>query len=415
MIYSQLYLQNKIKVPTVIGFLFILFIILIFLRIFSGFSPPTSAVKKNIRRLEITNLSASLATIYWQTDKKEVGWLLYGSLPKQMTKVALDERDIASKKIPYFNHYVTIRNLGENQQYFFTIVGDNKLITNINNAPFSFTTTSSAKTTRNLNPAYGRVLEPNNTPLVGAVVLLSFRDSVIASTLTKSSGEWLIPLNLENPKPSEKIKIEIISEDNQISSITTNLTQVSPLPQTVIIGKNYNFGEENNVLSASPGFKEEPVGKEIDIIYPKEKALIPGRMPIIKGTAPPNTTVFIVIKSPKTYSAKVKTDKDGIWSFVPPENLALGEHIVTITTKDKEGKDIAIERKFTIIATEGVDASVLGEATPPAATVTPYQQPTPTVIASPSPSPPTSGSNFIIPGIAGVSLLILGLGVILAF
>lgn len=413
MIYSQLYLQNKIKVPTVIGFLFIVFIILIFLRIFSGLSKPSSAVKKTIRRLEITNLSASSATVFWQTDKKETGWLLYGNLPKQMTAVALDERDITSKKIPYLNHYITIRNLDENQQYFFTIVSDNKLITDVNNAPFSFKTSPSAKTARNLNPAYGRVLKPNGTALEGAVVLLSFGDSPIASTLTKSTGEWLIPLNLKNPSASEKIKIEIISEGNQISSITTSLTQVSPLPQTVIIGKNYNFEEKTDVLSASSGFKEEV--REVDILYPKEKALIPGRMPLIKGTAPPNTTVFIVIKSPKNYSAKVKADKDGIWVFTPPENLALGEHTVTITTKDKEGKDIVIERKFTIIATEGVDASVLGEATPPAATITSYQQPTPTAITSPTPTPPTSGSNFIILGVAGVSFLILGLGVILAF
>jgi hypothetical protein len=331
-----------------------------------------------------------------------------------MGQVALDERDVASKKNPYLNHYVTIRGLDENKQYFFAVVSDNQLIMNSDKTPFSFTTSSSAASVRNLNPAYGRVLQANNTPLEGAVVLLSFEEGVFASTLTKSTGEWLIPLNLKNLSPSQKIKIEIISEDNQISTIATVLTKVSPVPQTVIIGKNYDFRQEDNVLSAT---SEGSIGerKDVDIIYPKEKALIPGRTPLIKGTAQPNTTVFIVIKSPKTYSAKVKTDDKGFWSFSPPEALSLGEHTVTATTKDKDGKDVVIERKFVIIGKEGVDASVLGEATP-SATFTPYQlTPTETAVATATPSPPTSGSNFFLPAVAGASLLILGLGVILAF
>ncbi len=98
MVYSKLYLENKIKIPTMVGFLFIIFITLIFLGISSRLSKSSSAIKTNIRRLEITNISPSSVTIFWQSDKKEVSWLIYGTSPKQMKSLAFDEREYCFKK-----------------------------------------------------------------------------------------------------------------------------------------------------------------------------------------------------------------------------------------------------------------------------------------------------------------------------
>lgn len=418
MIYSKFYLQNKTKIPTLVGFLSITFITLLLLRFFSVRPKPSSALKKSITRLEITNISASSATIFWQSEEKETGWLIYGSSPKQMNQLAFDERDIISKKNSYLTHYISIKGLEAGKKYFFAIVSDNKIITNLNNIPFNFTTLSHSPKTRGLNPAYGRIIKANNTPLEAAVVLLSTEGKVFASTLTKSTGEWLIPLNDKNLTSSSKIKIEVISEDNQTSTVTTNLNKISPLPQTIIIGKNYDFTQEDNILSATSSNSTIKEIDKVEIIYPKEKAIIPGRLPLIKGVAAPKTTVYIVIKSPKIYSARVITDDKGFWSFSPPEALSLGEHTVTVLAKDKEGKDVFIERKFYIIGNEGANVSVLGEATP-SATITPYQPlPTPTIPAitiSATPSPPTSGISFFLPVVAGLSFFILGLGVILAF
>ncbi len=125
-------------------------------------------------------------------------------------------------------------------------------------------------------------------------MLLGFEDEVFASTLTKSTGEWLIPLNYKKLSSSSKIKIEIISESNQISTIITNIDKISPLPKTVIIGKNYDFIQEDKVLSATSEISTTGEKKDVEIIYPKEDAVIPGRIPLIKGLAPPNSTVILL-------------------------------------------------------------------------------------------------------------------------
>ena len=416
MIYSQLYFKNKTKVPIFVAFLFILFILLIFLRIFSGNPQPSKAYSSKLKRLEITNISSSSVTIFWQSQEKEIGWVIYGETPQKINKIAFDDRDLPSKKNPYFNHYVTIRNLEEKKEYFFSIVSGNKIINKQDNKPFNFTTMLNNEIPKNLKPAYGRVFTVNNQPLVGGIVILSIGRKVVASTFTKSTGEWLIPFDFSNLNSSSKIVIEIISEDGKNSTINTNPDKISPLPQTVIIGKNYNFTQDENVLSATSNREES---NEIDIIYPKENAVIPGRIPLIKGVGLPDTMVLISIKSLKTYSVQVKTDKKGFWSFLPPKPLSLGEHIITMITKDKNGEDVIIERKFTIIGKEGSDEAILGEATPSSMLTSYPQSPTPTLqpvfTTNPSPSLPASGNNFILPILFGASLVILGLGTLLVF
>lgn len=422
MIYSKLYLKNKPKIPNIISFLLIFLIILIFVRIFSGLTQPSKAANIRLKRLEITNISASSATIFWQTEKKEVGWLIYGDSPTKINKIALDERDLPSQKKPHFYHYVTIRELKENKKYFFKIVSNNKLIGKKDDIPFDFIAHPKIEGEKKSNLGYGRVVKENNTPLEGAVVLLSLADKVIASTLTKLKGEWLIPLNFK-VNSSEKIKIEIISEDNQISTIYTDINKISPLPQTIIIGRNYDFTQENNVLSAaSPDKVKGESNFNFDIIYPKEKASIPGRTPIIKGSFFPETIIYITIKpkktiqSAKTYSAQIISDKKGFWSFSPSQPLSLGEYILTAIAKDKNGKELILERNFTVIGKEASNVDVLGEATPSATIV-----PSPTLLTpiptetTLSPTPPTSGIGFVLPALFGVSFFILGLGIILVF
>ncbi len=419
MTYSQLYLKKRGRVPAIAGFLFIIFIVLMFLKIFSNRAQPSKAVKEKVRRIGITNLSSSSVSIFWQTEQKEIGWLVYGTSPTKMNKIVFDERDTSSKRKPYLNHYVNIRGLEEKTQYFFAIVSNNKLIKNFDNKPFSFNTYSKLQISKKLGYAYGKVVQPNNRPLEEALVILSVDDKVFFSTLTKSTGEWLIPFDYKDIKPTQKIKIEVISEDNQISTVTSPVNKISPLPKTVVIGKNYDFTQEDNVLSAiiseDSSVREK---KDFDILYPKEEAIIPGRFPLIKGFGPAGTTIYIIIKSEKTYSTKVKVDNQGFWRLSPPEALNLGENRVILAAKNKEGKDVLIERKFFIIGNEGANVSVLGEATPSATTITPFQQtptPTETMLLTPTPSPPVSGNKFFLHVIAGISFFVLGLGVILAF
>jgi hypothetical protein len=78
MIYSELYLKEKIKLPTVIGFLLVIFITVIFSRFFLGLAGSSKALLKAAKRVEIVNLSPGQASIFWQTEEAESGWVAYG-------------------------------------------------------------------------------------------------------------------------------------------------------------------------------------------------------------------------------------------------------------------------------------------------------------------------------------------------
>src|SRR3989344_2499228 len=94
MIYSELYLKQKIKLPTIIGVLLVVFITVIFSRLFFGLTGSSKASFKVAKRVEIVNLSASQVSIFWQTEEAELGWVAYGEGKNQESKIALDEKDL---------------------------------------------------------------------------------------------------------------------------------------------------------------------------------------------------------------------------------------------------------------------------------------------------------------------------------
>ncbi|MBI5127620.1 fibronectin type III domain-containing protein [Candidatus Roizmanbacteria bacterium] len=427
MIYSDLYIGQKRKIPTLIGVLLILFIVGFFLTLTNKSALPSRASKSNLKRIEVANLNPIQVSIYWQSQDKETGWIAYGEKENKLTGIALDDRDVAEKKSTYFNHYVTLKNLKPGQQYFYAVITAEQKVVKPDGSYFDFKTPLSSSAKTKLNPANGKVLQPNLSPLANAVVIINVDENTAPiSTLTKDTGEWLIPLNSFYDKKSQEEKtfsgkeqatIEILSEDGQISTVINNLNNLSSNTETIIIGKNYNFLQGDSVLSASTGFNGGRVG-QVEVIYPQEGALIPGRRPLIKGMSLPSAKVSITINSAKTYSAVVTADKGGNWSYLIPDNLELGLHTITIKTKDGQGTEKLLVRKFTIVANEGPDAKVLGTASgSPTLTVAPspttpvYNNPT----VAPTVKPPVSGIIDILPIIGGLSLIIVGGGVLLVF
>lgn len=416
-----MYLKNQVKVPTIVGVLIACFVGLLILRFFSQAPHPSKAEKKILKRVEVTNVNPKQVALYWQTNEKVVGWVIYGQKSNQLNKTAYDERDLTTKKNPFIHHYVVLKNLDENQLYFFKLVGDNTLLSNNNESSFSFKTPKDTANIKGKNPAYGKVINGNGTPLENGVVLINIGNTFPLSALTKPSGEWLIPLNMLFEKETysprtlgdkEQVRIEIVSEENQASNVITDLSKVSPLPQTIVIGSNFNFSGSEDVLSTTTSRGGEKTTKEIDIVYPRENALIPGYSPLIKGVGLPNNEVFIEVHSDTVFSSKVKTDNKGVWRLNLPSNLSPGEHTITIKTKDKDGNLVTVERKF-VIAKNG--EQVLGTATPEATITSSPATPTPTKLPVYSPPPPVSGGTITTSLIGGASLIILGLGLILVF
>ena len=112
MIYSELYLKQKIKLPTVIGFLLLIFVTVVFSRFFLGLAGSSKASLKVAKRVEIVNLSSGQASIFWQTDQKESGWVAYGEGERNENKIVLDEKDlnnIGQKKGKYKIHLATLK------------------------------------------------------------------------------------------------------------------------------------------------------------------------------------------------------------------------------------------------------------------------------------------------------------------
>jgi len=421
----KLYQEEK-KIPTPVAFLFLS--LMLFTLGFILNKPKTvsvSASKLRLERLEITNITNTSASVFWRTKEKEVSWLIYGEDKNKLNKQIFDDRDLADKKNSYFNHYATFKNLQSNKRYFFEIITPKGLIKQNNNLPFSFITKTQLLLPPSLAPAMGSVQDENGRPLINAVVFLKIEESGPLSDMTKEKGEWLIPFyyltrtntsELIQPREDSLLTIEIISEEGKTSTIKTILGRTSPLPQTIILGKNYQFtAEEEKVLSETTQTQLN-FGK-IDIIFPKENAGIAGKKPIFKGTALPNKRLKIIIESRTPQIFEIHADKDGVWKLTPFYNLEPGKHQVTLITKDENDKEVKITRTFYILKS---GESVLGEATP-SATITPTTIPTETpILMTPTPAvsltpPGPPGINFFPLTMMSTALMILGAGLIMVF
>ncbi len=419
MIYSKFYFRKDLRISYYLGIGLILLIILLSAVLITFKKSSLKTSKEEVKMIEITNLRPIQATIVWQSNKKEAGSIIYGEQENNLDKIALDDRDVVEKKNNYQNHYVTIRNLKPGMTYFFEI--------NPSGKAFSFKTPSLSASKNNFNQFFSKVIKANLVPENNALVLLYIDTVSPLSALTKDSGEWLIPLNSFYEKDSlkekilsgkEKVRIEIISENNEKSTINTYLNKLSTISETIIMAKNYSFINDENVLSASTSISKEKQNK-VEIFSPEENAIIPGRIPLIYGIGVPNKELDILLNSKKTFSAKVTSDSQGRWSYLPPENLELGKHSITVTTTDFNGNNITLKRDFTIISNETTEGKVLGVASGE-----------PTIYLSPSPSPTTEaitpivvsptifvagGADFSNLLLGSFSFFAVGLGLILIF
>lgn len=431
MIYSNLFIKKPRQIPTFLAIAVLAFSLYLIGRFFLTSSLiPSRATKKLLLRLEISNILPNQVTLFWQTQDKENGWVLYGKEKQDFSQIAFDERDLQNKKGEFFYHYVTIKNLDPETRYFFNLASTRGLMAKEGRIPFSFQTMPLRKHVANQKPAYGKVVRKNGSALEGAIILLSFPETYQLSALSKSTGEWLIALNnatnaktgkLQTLSEKERMKIEIISETKEVSIIQTYIRYVSPLEEITVIGKNYDFTKQEEVLSASTTVGSQTTeGASIEILYPKENSLIPQANPLIKGTALPNSEVTLTLREEKSSSiTKTKTDKDGIWKLLLKKPLVPGAYTIYLNTKDQAGSEITKERKFTIAKSgERVLGEATGAATPsisPTAQTTVTPLPTTQLLPSQPPPPPVSGGNISYLLLPSLSLVILGIGFLLFF
>ncbi len=414
-------MQNSLlhkRIPTLFGLLLLI----------AGFFAINYAVNHTVffitqasptytpEEIRVTNLTDTSFTISYVTQDSVLGTLTYDTTPTG-NKVALDDRDQQSgTPQPYLTHHITVKNLSPDTTYYYSILSSNKTFLD-KDKPFSVKTlTSLTEDPSRQTPIVGTVANPDGSHDNNTIVLLVTDGAQTLSTLTKSDGTFIMPLNALRASdfskyisftPDSLIKL-LVENPKGKATVSVLASQINPVP-LITLNNSYDFttsvqGEISPVPIASnsadtasfPSFSATEAGpKEPAIASPDRNEELHDSQPQFEGTALPNTEVQIEIHSNDPISTTVTSNSNGSWSYRPPTKLDPGEHTITIKTKNSQGILQTITRNFTVFAegsqfTEPSVSPVQPTATPlPEITITPTPTPTltPTPIASPTATP----------------------------
>lgn len=383
-----------------------------------------AAPSQDPQTARITNTSDVSFTVSYRTAGAVPGSIAYGKT-KDLGLVALDERDqVAGSAKNYQIHSITIRDLQPNTKYFFSIISGNGTFLD-NGTPFTVTTapTGTTKPTSQ-QPLTGKIISSDGTALADSIVYLSITNAQSLSTLTKSDGTYIIPLNTILTKdlsslltitPDTSMNLLILGQTQQ-STVVLTTKQSSPVP-IITLSQNYNFSSSTTPLDADqsalasqaaqtsfPFLSASEIinNKTPQVLSPKNGETFTDQQPVFNGTASPNTDVKVVINSNSQIESNVKTNANGNWSFRPNTKLSPGSHKVTVATKDSLGILNTITRSFTVYA----QGSQVSQTATPSATITPKLtttiSPTPTLFVLPTPTtgiiqPSTIPTQVVLP------------------
>jgi hypothetical protein len=376
--------------------------------IFFGNANPSS-VPQNVR---ITNITDSSFTVSYSTDANVAGSVNWGK-DQTLGQIALDERDQQSESlINHKIHSITIGNLSQSTKYYFSIASAQDKYLN-NGTLYEVVTGGSIPTTpSDQKPIVGKAVNSEGNPPTEAIVYITLDNSQVISSLIKSDGTYIVPLNsLRNQdlnsyftfSDNQNLKM-LFYGDGFSSNVTLLVSQINPVP-TVTLSNNYDFAQGTSPVASSSAEQNENLTnsfptpkpnsstsvKTPEIITPAENQSFSDQQPVIKGKALPNETVEITIHSDTPTQTQVTTDAYGNWSYRPTAPLTPGNHTVTITTKDANGILRTITQNFTVYA---AGSQVNPVANPPTSTPSPSTAPTtspsPTPTLTPTPVPSTS-------------------------
>ncbi len=382
--------------------------------------------------VRITNISDSSFTVSYLTDDTVIGTIDIGLDEANLSEQFLDDRDQVTQLVnKYKSHSITARNLNPNSSYIFVI----------NSAGKKFNQTSYVAKTGSViddkpldqNPITGKILLPDGTVPTDSIIYLSIGGAQKFSTLGKQDGNYTIPLNsLRNEsldsyykiQEDDSINLEVFSQ-NLTSTINVTLSQANPIP-AITLSNSYSFAEEPEasegaeINTSFPQLSQATKSTDPKIISPKNSEGFNDSNPEFNGIAQPEETVEIEIHSDEQIKTTVKSDSSGNWNYRPEKPLSVGDHTITIKTKNSLGIIKTITQSFTVYAA----GDQVGQTATPSSTLspTPVSSPIPSLLptlaptlipfqpASPSPTLPPTGSNItLILGIFSISFLTLGI------
>lgn len=431
--YYKLHTQQTARIPSVFAFIAVVAVIVGGVALIPNVQEKSPIQKKStipIERAEVANIRDNTVTIFWQTDKPTQGHVVYGNSVASLDQKAVDRRDIATQQAPRRNHIVTLTNLTSYTDYYYNIYIDGLPVGQTNEIPFQFKTARYLKTPLNLDPIVGKITEDGGKVAPEAVVLIYIGSAHPLIAQAKLDGSFAIsPCCVFNsatyepmfPQENDKVVVEILDENGLEKKITTTLGDIDTATSVIALSKEGMQSSAAILGESDSSYLQlaEDVQKiaEIDIVFPKENALVPGTKPLIKGVGIPQKNIRAELKpSGRIFETRIADNK--IWQFQPTFDLAAGEHTLLVTTQDESDKQVVLERSFVI---EKSGEAVLGDATP-SATLTPVasptaelitEAPTPTeILPTTAPSLPQTGGNILPISIVSMLLVIVGFGMI---
>jgi len=393
------------------------------------------------KEVKTTNISDTGFSVSWITDSETSGLINYG-INNDISFTADDDRIQMSGGLGSFlTHHVTLKELQPSTTYYFKINSGGTTYDN-NGQPYQITT--GPKITQDEPPndmADGNILDKNGNPVEGAIVYLALANATTQSTITRASGNWVIPLNLarssdlsgyvsyDKDASIEEINVQA-GKDETAQAITT--TKKDDPVEPITLGNNYDFrttadtsdnsdidttGDINlsspepditpatsaSTLDTSP-LPSPSIGPEakakLEIINPDQKEKINTNTPQITGKGPAGQIVTVEIHSNSTTTGSVKINSDGTWDWTPPAGLTPGIHTVTATLAD----GTKVTKNFTVLAADTSDLPSLTSS--PSAIITP-------TIASRSSMPATTSSKLDKTGVLTPTITIFMIGSVL--
>lgn len=434
--HGHVYTRRDKKIPGIALLVLLVAIVggltFVFTRPQSSGTTLTDESGVKIERLDIVNVRDRSVTIFWQTEKPTVGYVVYGADQENLQSKAYDDLDLPTSPQKRMHHVVQLKGLQPNSDFFFKVYVDGAIIGQSGTLAYSSKTSRILPSSSGLTPVYGDIVKMNGTPEKNAIVLLTIAESKPLLTRTGKDGTFLFSLccvlNSQNDEPlyptgDEPIRLHVIAEDGTEKTEEGLFADISPLQEAIIVDttltqlRNTPKDESKpQILGVSDSIERV---KAVDIVFPKENAIIPGFRPLVRGVGEPGTSVKGSFKDMGRFFQATIDDKRN-WLYQPSFDFSPGEHLLNIETFDAQGKLVTLSRSFTILKSgEAVLGDATGSATiTPDPTATPSAEPTlePTIVfASSSATPPVTGVSILPFTLLSLVLLVIGAGIILLF
>lgn len=330
------------------------------------------AQPNNIR---VTNISDQSFTVTWTTSKEVVTYVAWGESSTSQENIAND--DIANAS---FVHSATVANLSASKDYYFKI-GSAGVTFDNNGLPWKVATGSTLEAPGGSSVASGSVLKATGEPLTNAIVYLFVSGAEPFSTLTSSSGNFVIPVSSIR---TEDLSNYFSMTDDTLIDLTTQggpagtssaqiyFKAVGSIPP-MIMGQVHDFkglavstaGNEDvsgQVQANDQTGQAQVSGFSLDaeaatisastvtIDNITEGEIIATKNPEFFGTGPAGIEISVLLESQATISDTLIIKTNGQWTWNPKPNLAEGAHKFTLSYKDANAITRTLTRNFIVQA-----------------------------------------------------------------